>query len=80
MRAYVFIETKVGMARRVAERLDALNLTLGRVLTVDTVTGPFDIIAVVEGADTEGIGRAIAEELHKIDGVEKTMSCFALGS
>jgi DNA-binding Lrp family transcriptional regulator len=78
MRAYVFIETRVGMARRVAEKLGCLSLTSGRVLAVDTVTGPFDIIVVVEGLDPEGIGRAIAEEMHKIDGIEKTMSCLGL--
>jgi DNA-binding Lrp family transcriptional regulator len=77
MRAYVFIETKAGMARRVAETLNGLTLATGHVLQVDTVTGPFDIIAVVEGTDTDGIGRAIAEELHKVVGVEKTISCFS---
>jgi DNA-binding Lrp family transcriptional regulator len=76
-RAYVFIETKAGTARRVAERIEGLQLMPARVLQVDTVTGPFDIIAVVEGADRTGMGVAIAEELHKIAGVEKTVSCFS---
>jgi len=80
MRAYVFIETRVGMARRVADRLHGLELTPAHVLSIDTVTGPHDIIAIVEGDDLEGIGRAIAEDIHHIEGVENTMSCFALGN
>ncbi len=77
MRAYVFLETKTGKAKGVAESLSGLSLKSARVLTVDTVTGPYDVIAVLEGVDMDKMGRAIAEDIQKIDGVEKTMSSFA---
>lgn len=77
MRAYVFVETKTGKAKRVAESLSGLTLKSARVLSVDTVTGPYDVIAVLEGIDMEKMGRVIAEDIQKIEGVERTMSSFA---
>ena len=77
MRAYVFVETKAGKARAVAETLHSINLTAARVLSVETVTGPWDVITIIEGTDTEGLGQVIAEKIQKIDGVERTMSSFA---
>ncbi|HLF77762.1 MAG TPA: Lrp/AsnC family transcriptional regulator [Dehalococcoidia bacterium] len=77
MRAYVFVETKTGQAKRVAESLSSLTLKSVRVLTVDTVTGPYDIIAVLEGIGMEKMGRMIAEDIQKLEGVKKTMSAFA---
>jgi DNA-binding Lrp family transcriptional regulator len=77
MRAYVFLETKTGKAKRVARSLSSLTLQSARVLSVDTVTGPYDIIAVLEGIDMDKMGRVIAEDIQKLDGVEKTMSSFA---
>ena len=79
MRAYVFIETKVGMARKVTDTLRSLQSTSSHVLAVDTVAGPYDIIAVLEAADTDRIGHVVSEDIHKIEGVEKTTSCFVLG-
>lgn len=77
MRAYVFLETKQGKAKKVAQNVKDLTLPSARVVSVDTVTGPYDIIAVIEGIDMDKMGRVIAQDIQKLDGVEKTMSSFA---
>lgn len=79
MRAYVLIETKASMAGRVARSLRSLKSASAQMLAVDTVTGPHDIVAVIEAADTNRIGQVVSEDIHKIAGVEKTVSCFVLG-
>ena len=43
-KAYILIETTVGKSRDVADALRSLQ----GVETVDAVTGPYDIIAIVE--------------------------------
>ena len=45
--------------------------------SVDTVTGPWDIIAVAEVNDLPSIGELISEKLHAIDGIMKTVTCLA---
>lgn len=78
MRAYVFIDTKPGKAKAVAKAVQALAGSSARVLTVDTLTGPHDIVVLVEGKDSDAIGRATAEDIHRVNGVEKTMICLVL--
>ena len=46
-KAYLLIETAVGKTRDVASTLTGLP----GITTVDVVTGPYDIIAVVTGDD-----------------------------
>jgi DNA-binding Lrp family transcriptional regulator len=48
--------------------------------SVDTVTGPFDIIAVVEAQDLPSIGNLISEGMHRVPGIVKTVTCLAVGS
>jgi len=79
MRAYVLIETSVSMAGKVANSIRSLQSPSAHLLAVDTVTGPHDIIAIIEAADTDRIGQVVSEDIHQIEGVEKTMSCFVLG-
>lgn len=66
--AYVFINTKVGKARSVAERLSKIQGCKG----VCNVTGRFDVILMVEAQDTKALGDLIVTQIHNIDGVEKT--------
>ena len=41
---------------------------------VDTVTGPFDIIAVAEADDLPGIGDLITNGMHSVPGIVKTVN------
>ena len=72
IRAYVLIQTRVGTGAQVAQEVGALQ----GVLSSDGVTGPYDVIASVEAADLDGIGRLVSSDLHSIDGVTRTLTCI----
>ena len=71
-----FIETAVGKTHDVSEALK----NLPTMKKVDTVTGPFDIIAVAEADDLPGIGDLITNGMHSVPGIVKTVTCLSVGS
>jgi DNA-binding Lrp family transcriptional regulator len=75
-KAYILIETDVGKSRDVAGELNALN----GVTTVDAVTGPYDIISVVEAPDLNAVGDMVTSRIHKINGIARTVTCLSVGS
>ena len=75
-KAYILIETDVGKSRDVATELNALN----GVTTVDAVTGPYDIISVVEAPDLNAVGDMVTSRIHKINGIARTVTCLSVGS
>ena len=46
--------------------------------TVDSVTGPYDIVAVVETSDLNSIGHLITGQVHTISGIVRTVTCLSL--
>ena len=74
--AYLLVETAVGKTRDVASALGGLE----DVGSVDVVTGPYDIIAVINAADMTGVGTLITEKVHSVPGVVRTVTCVAVGS
>jgi hypothetical protein len=44
----------------------------------DVVTGPYDIVAVLEGADTTALGKLVLNELHGTPGLTNTTTLIAL--
>ena len=75
-RAYILIETAVGQTRAVADELRNLSA----VESVDNVTGPFDIIAVVAGEDLNAVGNMVTDHIHSINGISHTVTCLSIGS
>ena len=73
-RAYVLIETSVGKTKDVAL---AVSKVAG-VKDVNGVTGPYDVIAVIEGADLTAVGNLVTSEIHPISGIERTVTCLAV--
>ena len=74
-KAYILIETAVGKSRNVASELR--NLT--GVETVDPVTGPYDIIAVVGAPDLNAVGDLVTSQIHTISGIVRTVTCLSVG-
>ena len=74
-RAYILVETAVGKTRDVAAALGALS----GMQSVDVVTGPYDIIAVIDGVDMMAVGNLITEMVHTVSGVVRTVTCVAVG-
>jgi DNA-binding Lrp family transcriptional regulator len=75
-RAYILIETSVGKTNEVSEALKQMAM----MKAVDTVTGPFDIIAMAEADDLPSIGDLISDGMHNVPGIVKTVTCLSVRS
>lgn len=73
-KAFVLIETMVGKTKEVTS---ALNLLEG-IKSVDTVTGPYDVIAVVEAESLNDIGDLVTGKIHPIGGISRTVTCLGI--
>jgi DNA-binding Lrp family transcriptional regulator len=73
-KAFILIETAVGKNREVAELL----CRLPGVKSVDSVTGPYDIIAVVEAESLDDIGELITGKIHPVTGIDRTVTCLSI--
>jgi DNA-binding Lrp family transcriptional regulator len=73
-KAFVLIDTAVGKTKEVYSALQKLK----EIKSVDTVTGPYDIIATVEGDDLNTIGNLITSKIHVVPGVIRTVTCLSI--
>ena len=72
-KAFILIETAVGKTKEVAFSLKQLE----GFKSVDRVTGPYDVIAVIEGESLTEIGDLVTSKIHTISGVSRTVTCLA---
>lgn len=73
-KAYILIETAVGKTRNVVAALKALE----GVKAADPVTGPYDVILVVETEELNAIGHLVDVNIHGIPGVARTITCLRI--
>ena len=73
-KAFVLIETVVGKNKEVAAALRQL----GGVNSVDIVTGPYDIIAIMEGETLNDVCDLVTGKIHPIAGISRTVTCLAI--
>ena len=73
-KAFVLIETAVGRNKEVAAALEQLK----GIKSVDVVTGPYDIIAIMEGESLNDIGDLVTGKIHPITGISRTVTCMAI--
>jgi len=73
-KAFVLIETAVGRNKEVATALEKL----AGVKSVDIVTGPYDIIAIIEGESLNDIGDIVTGKIHPVAGISRTVTCLAI--
>jgi DNA-binding Lrp family transcriptional regulator len=78
MRAYVLIETSAGKTKTVKTGLTKLKTSSSGIVNLEAVTGPYDFIAVVEGATIDVIGQMVTDRIGMIDGVTRTTTCVAV--
>lgn len=78
VKGYVLIETEVGTAKAVAEKLTTLSHNDARVTGVDTVTGPFDVIAMLQADDLNSLGSCITGAIQTVPGVKRTTTCLSV--
>ena len=73
-KAFVLIETAVGRTKEVAAALRQLK----GVKSVDSVTGPYDVIAIIEGETLNEIGDLVTAKIHPVAGITRTVTCLAI--
>ena len=73
-RAFVLVETAVGKTKAVVTSLKKME----DVTSVDTVTGPYDVIAIVEAGTLNDVGDIITSRIHTIDGIARTVTCLVV--
>ncbi len=78
VRGYVLIESEVGEAKSVGEAVQRLSHADARVISVDTVTGPFDVIVQLEADDLDKLGNCITDGIQRVEGVQRTTTCLSI--
>jgi DNA-binding Lrp family transcriptional regulator len=73
-KAFILIETAVGKNREVVSNIQQLK----GIKSAESVTGPYDVIAVIEADNMTEIGDVITAKLHTIDGVSRTVTCLVV--
>ncbi|MCX6358020.1 MAG: Lrp/AsnC ligand binding domain-containing protein [Candidatus Aureabacteria bacterium] len=68
--AYIFVETTQGKAMDIRGEIAKIK----GVKSSSSVTGPYDIIVLVEGQDVNELGEFIFSRIQNIPGVLRTMT------
>jgi len=72
--AYILIEAAPRKARAACGKISKLP----GVCSAHLVTGPYDIIALVEGRDPAAIGKLVMSKIQAVDGVGRTITCVVV--
>lgn len=73
-KAFVLINLAAGVAGEVYSVLSKMK----HVEMVYAVSGPYDMIAVVDGSTFNEIGRFVIERIQTIPGIQNTITCNAI--
>jgi DNA-binding Lrp family transcriptional regulator len=74
-RIYLLVNVLPGKDMPVRDTLRGIK----GVMSADVVTGPYDIVAVVEAGDTEEIFDKVIKKIRRIKGITRTETFVALG-
>jgi len=72
-KAFLLIETAVGRTKEVTTALKQLQ----GVKSVEGVTGPYDIIAIIDAESLNDIGDLVTGKIQSIAGISRTVVCLA---
>jgi DNA-binding Lrp family transcriptional regulator len=72
--AYVLITAAIGKVKHVAKEIKGLR----GVKSVHVVTGPYDIIVLVEAQNLDTLTGTVVEGIHKIKGVVDTNTAIVV--
>ena len=73
-KAVILIETAVGSTREVANSLKGVS----GIQSAEVVTGPYDVIAVIEAPDIRTVGALVEDMMHTLSGVRRTVTCVTV--
>ena len=70
VKAFILIDTTAGKAKEVAQKLRGVP----GVISANTVTGPHDIIALVESSDVSSLGELVVHKIQSVPGVNRSLT------
>ncbi len=73
-KAFVLIEVQVGRTSGVVDEMRQLE----EIKSADPVTGPYDIIAIIEAESLNDIGDLLTTKVHPIAGISRIVTCLVL--
>ena len=74
VKAFVLIEATMGKTKEVVATLENVE----GVKSVEAVTGPYDVIAVVEMPDVDALGDLVTKHIHSVSGIARTVTCLTM--
>lgn len=74
VQAYILIQTEVGRPHSVATEIR----DLAGVVRVDAVTGPYDVIVLIEAHNVDELGKVIVNDVQPIQGITRTLTCSVI--
>ncbi len=72
VRAYLLIEAAAGSGNDVLIAVRGMSATV----QADRVTGPYDVIAVMESDSLDQISSVIHDDVQAVSGITRVMSCL----
>ena len=73
-KAFVLIETDVGKTKAVVAKIRELK----GIKSVDPVTRPYDVIAIIEAESLNDIGDLVTGKIPRVAGISRTVTCLTL--
>ncbi len=73
-RAFILIETAVGKTRDVVTSLRQVK----GMKSVEAVTGPYDVVAIIEAVDLNSVGETVTQNVHTVPGIVRTITCLVV--
>ena len=70
-KAYVLIECAAGTIPSIMKKINGIE----GVNSCHSVTGQFDMIALIEATDIPNLGKVSYSKIHMIEGVIRTITC-----
>ncbi len=77
VKAFVLIQTEIEVAKT-PEVVTALKKLRKEIKSVDCVTGPYDIIVVVEVGTLDEIAALVDNKIRAVAGVYRTVTCVSI--
>ena len=71
VQAYVLIQTEVGRASSVAQEIAGID----GVTRAEDVTGPYDVVARIEAATVDELGKLVVARIQEVAGITRTLTC-----
>jgi Ala-tRNA(Pro) deacylase len=69
--AYVLVQVQVGRSADASGEIARIE----NVISSDVLTGPYDVIALVEAPSVDDLGKLVVARIQAVDGVTRTLTC-----